>query len=93
MSAFSRSWASRGDVRFESHGIQAELTPMRQAHPRGALPKSASTPNQQTLRTIEQERNALVVELWHVNAAPVSRNARNGKRVRERAQVPDNLRR
>ena len=75
---------------------------MRQAHPRGALPEGASTPNQQTLRTIEHERNALVVEQRRVNATALSRNGRNtgnsrvtrnGKRVRESAQVPNNLRR
>ena len=72
---------------------------MRQAHPRGALPEGASTPNQQTLRTIEHERNALVVEQRRMNATALSRNGRitrvtrNGKRVRESAQVPNNLRR
>lgn len=59
---------------------------MGQAHPGRALPEGASTPNQLTLRTIEQQCNALLVE--HGRLSSRSR----GQCIRQRAEMTNNLR-
>src|SRR6185369_2662498 len=89
-SAFSRPRRDGRENRLESHGIQTELAPFGQAHPRRTLPEGSSAPDQLTLRTIEQERNAVLV-----GQRPQIRIGLRtfSERVRQCAQMAHNLRR
>ena len=89
-SALSQSRARRRQKRLQGHGIQAELTPAGQAHARRALPKSERSTDQNTLRTIERQRNAAFVAQ---SARRLSAALPWLECVGECAQVTRNLRR